>query len=583
MSGAGHWLGVAVAVAIAFVGCGGGSDTTGSGGQSASSGHPSGGGGPGPGSGGAGGGGTGGQSTHPIAGARLFYSDLVSGPNQGGQGDDGAFVTVYGNGFGSSKGSSTVTVGGGAASSYPIWSETKITFQLGHAAKTGDVVIHVAGKDPSNALPFTVRSGNVFFVTASGSDGADGSFAHPWKTILFAKDSLAQGDIAYLGASAGDSVSLTTETNYNSSLSMEKNDGTNAGTADRPKALIAYPGATVTIGAETGIERGILTPAITGVFDYWVIAGLTVRGEIEALDFEGSAKGWRVVGNDFSCPNGTGLAGCVNGDEGTPTNLAFFGNVVHDAASSVADGAITKYYHGIYFGSNHLELGWNVVRDGKTCRGIQFHDSEGNDNFDLSVHDNLVHGTVCDGINFATVDPSQGAVRAWNNVVYDVGRGPDPSDGSSSYACIYVANITNFGPPGQGDVELFNNTLYDCGSRGTSAAGAISLTDGPVGIQMDDNLIALLANESYFSGDSQTSKIHGSNNLFSGAGAPPGGLTGSVGGDPKLADPTGHDFHLTKGSAAIDAGIATAAKTDFDGVVRPAGAGFDIGAFELAP
>jgi len=57
----------------------------------------------------------------------------------------------------------------------------------------------------------------------------------------------------------------------------------------------------------------------------------------------------------------------------------------------------------------------------------------------------VIHGTVCDGLNFATVDPSQGAIVAYNNVIYDVGRGPDPADGSSNYACIYVANITNAG------------------------------------------------------------------------------------------------------------------------------------------
>ncbi len=36
----------------------------------------------------------------PIAGLRLFFSDLESGPNTGGQNGKGAFVTLYGNGFG---------------------------------------------------------------------------------------------------------------------------------------------------------------------------------------------------------------------------------------------------------------------------------------------------------------------------------------------------------------------------------------------------------------------------------------------------------------------------------------------------
>ena len=38
-----------------------------------------------------------------------------------------------------------------------------------------------------------------------------------------------------------------------------------------------------------------------------------LHGETEALELEGAATGWRVIGNDMTCPNGTGLSGCVTG------------------------------------------------------------------------------------------------------------------------------------------------------------------------------------------------------------------------------------------------------------------------------
>ncbi len=529
-------------------------------------------------------GGMDGAGPAPIAGLRLFFSDLESGPNAGGQDGKGAFVTIWGKGFGATRGTSTVTVGGGAVDNYLVWSSTKIAFQLGSHAATGGIVVHVSGNGDSNALPFTVRGGNIDFVTSSGDDTHAGTFTSPWKTIAHAKDMVAAGDIAYLGTSTGDTLSQTGTYRYSASLSIDYNDGTNAGTAGMPKALVAYPGASVTIGQASGVERGLLVPAIAGTFDYWVIAGLSLRGQTEALDFEGTADGWRVVGNDFSCPNGTGLSGCIVGGDGTtPHDLKLYGNVVHDAAASVT--TITKYYHGIYLASSGLELAWNEVRDGKTCRAIQFHDSAGPNLYGISVHDNLIHGTVCDGINFATVDPSQGTVEAYNNVIYDVGLGPDPSDGSSNYAGIYVANITNQGSPGSGNVHVYNNTLYNCGSRGTSAAGAIARAAGPVGLAMDDNLVVTAvtsAGESYVSGD--TSAITGSNNLFfGGGGSVPATLVGTVTGDPLLVAPSMHDFHLQAGSAAIDHGIATPALTDYDGAPRPQGAAFDIGAYERTP
>ena len=119
------------------------------------------------------------QSSTP----RLFYSDLESGPNTGGQNNNGAFVTLWGKGFGASQGSSSVTVGGGAVAGYPLWTDSKIIVQLGAGAVTGNIVVK-AGSAASNEVPFTVRAGNIFFVSTSGNDANAGTFAVPWRSSV---------------------------------------------------------------------------------------------------------------------------------------------------------------------------------------------------------------------------------------------------------------------------------------------------------------------------------------------------------------------------------------------------------------
>src|SRR5262249_42329352 len=141
----------------------------------------------------------------------------TSGPNAGGENNGGAWVTVYGARFGASQGASRVTVGNGQVSSYRTWSDNKITFQLGSAASTGDIVISSAAGN-SNSVAFTVRSGNIFFVSPSGSDGNSGSFQAPWKTLSHAAQaaSASSGNIIY----ARDGVSQTADDGQGSDAAL---------------------------------------------------------------------------------------------------------------------------------------------------------------------------------------------------------------------------------------------------------------------------------------------------------------------------------------------------------------------------
>src|SRR6516225_470008 len=131
---------------------------------------------------------------------QLFFTDLDSGPNAGGEsvsGFAGAYVTLYGNFLGASQGTSTVTWNGqsclrvvGASGSYSGWGSPyfwyqRIVVQLGSSCTpgSGNFVVTVNG-NASNGLPFTVRStGNIYFVSTSGNDSNSGSSTSPFKTI----------------------------------------------------------------------------------------------------------------------------------------------------------------------------------------------------------------------------------------------------------------------------------------------------------------------------------------------------------------------------------------------------------------
>ena len=537
--------------------------------------------------------------TAQTAPPRIFFSDLESGPNTGGQNNKGAWVTIWGKGFGAAQGTSTVTVGGGAADNYPLWSDTRIIFQLGANAATGNIVVNVPGVGSSNGLHFTVRAGNIFFVATSGSDANPGTFASPWKTIVKAKNTIAAGDTAYIE----NGVAQVTEDTFTAYLSMDANGASNSGTATAPKALVAYPNATVTVGVVNGLHYGIRTPNIGTHEDYWVISQLHIIGGTQAMDIGGT--GWRIIGNEMQCPNGDDQVGCFEMSEGIQAK--FYGNEVHNAGINPTS---SKFYHAVYFStdSNHIDVGWNHIHDNFTCRALQFHssplcspscgaaDTTGFNQFDLHVHDNLIHGDNCNGINFATVDPSKGPVEAYNNVIYNVGR-MDPLQLGAAFSCIYLAGITNNGAAGTGTVEVFNNTLSDCAANNSSNAsgsrGVFGVGGGPATLLMRvrNNIAYQLPGEIYI--DGSVSQITGDHNLWFGAGAPPTRTVNNLNVDPAFANRTLGDYHLASASPAKDVGLTVLANNPFapnpgptigvdaEGILRPQGTAFDLGAYEF--
>src|SRR5471032_1108366 len=123
---------------------------------------------------------------------------------------------------------------------------------------------------------------------------------------------------------------------------MDRRGGDNSGSQRSPKALVAYPGANVIIGAEHGLAYGIRTPNIGARTDYWVISQLHLIAGTQAMDVSGT--GWRIIGNEMQCPGADAQVGCVqlNG----ANQVRFYGNEVHNAGTPPAS---SKFYHAVYF------------------------------------------------------------------------------------------------------------------------------------------------------------------------------------------------------------------------------------------
>jgi hypothetical protein len=454
-------------------------------------------------------------------------------------------------------------------------------------AGSGNFVVTTVG-GTSNGIPFTVRSGNIYCLSTTGNDSNSGRFPNScWATAKNAFGHMSPGDTTYWEGG----VTVTAGGSY-SAL-----DWGASGSAGNPVAMVSYPGATPQPGVNcVGCSSGIGIRAAVGYpsnSQYLTLAGLSIIGSGQAWysEYTNPNANQRFVGNYFSCSSGSGQIGCI--ELGQTNFTKMLGNEV----ANIIVPSTSKQYHGVYFttDANHIEFGWNSVHNNQSCRAIQVHSSpldstSGYNQFDLSIHDNLIHDDPCDGLLFATVDPSKGRIEAYNNIIYHVGLGPDPSDGEASYSCIRFAQYTNNGAAGTGTAEVYNNTLVDCGSHvGTfGLSGSYVLQSGTVGVKARNNIAYQNSGEFYTNSGSAVSGLTltgSSNNIWFGSSqAAPSWSTNNISADPLFVNRSGNDFHIQSGSPAVDAGLIISSANSYngypvwngtpmdrDGVTRPQG------------
>jgi trimeric autotransporter adhesin len=541
-------------------------------------------------------------SSQSVSPPRLFFTDIVTGANKGGENNNGVYLTIYGKGFGATQGNSTVTIGGGAPAQYKIWGQNNsvntmldmIVVQTGPKAATGNIIVTVNG-NASNPLPFTVSSGHIYFVSPNGNDSNNGSFASPWLTPVNAKSMMVAGDTVYFRAGT-----YTTIDDFGSVLLCNK--GYCSGTPSQYQNFLGYPGETATLGSSSTV-RGIYHWADT-VWQYATVAELTVVGQDYSLTCQnvypgGACNYLRIVGNNLHCTDS-----CTGLDLEMPADhIAIYGN---ESAQNCLGNPNCNYnnraysfYFGGYGAQSNFDVGWNRLHDNPFGKGIQVYGHVAGDTIThLVIHDNEIYNNTMTGIELGGSDGNTDFVQdafLYNNILWNNANGAPVSH--MVFGGVELQGLD----ANDGTYTLYNNTFYanSPAHNGIQAGGAIAFgTNGVRSVSLTNNIFYGAPGSPcylYFDDSSApaASRVLFSNNLYFAAGSGPSGCNYNVGSinvgsdakgvnaNPNFANPSASNFHLTAGSPAIDAGIDTGITTDFDGVARPQGSAFDIGAFEF--
>jgi hypothetical protein len=497
----------------------------------------------------------------------ILFTDVESGSTSGGPNNQGVPISIFGKGFGATRGSSRVTIGGVEVASYLVWGENNahnphldmIVVQPGANVTGGSIVVSVNNVASNASLAFAVNTGKVYAIALNGSDSNACEMATPCATISHVATNLMQ---------PGDTVLLRGGEYAESEIWIRGNYG-DAGTLANRNTIKNYPGEEVTL---SNAARPFILDA-----DYVTVSGINFLNG-KSLGIAGWAdvnqKGNKLVNNTFKGQ----IDYEATGSHGNDHVLA--GNVCEVSGSSVGTQGHCYY---ISYGNN-VKVIYNIG-SGAPGYGIHVFDQRrGPNDFKRVISNLLVEGNILKGsTNRSGMIIAMGDEDGLGNTVENVVVRNNIFT-ANNHAGLQVQAIGK-------NVQVHNNTFYQNGLLGLYiGSGATSQVDIRNNLIFQDTNTNCQVFCSWFTPSQvQSAASAGSvsivNNSYHGmaqtivGGSDASAVTGAV----QFVDAAALNFRPLAGSSNIDKGALNTSTVpqDFDGQARPQGSGVDTGAFEF--
>lgn len=540
----------------------------------------------------------------------INFIDIDSGPSSGlGDGlGSGAIVTLWGHNLGKTQGDSMVRfqpLGGtpidvahtyywknadgvlpsGPADLYTSHKMQEVAFSIPVIPNGNGRIFVTVNKVVSNGLSFTVRDGNIKWVSPEGDNRNDCSFNSPcgWingdingSTNGLGNQKLKAGDIVY---SRG-----VNEPEYcGGGVCVGLFLRLAVGTADQPISLISYPNTRATVKSK---HRGanLYLSEYVNISKFHISVGsmdpesAPNPGNPAASNFHIQTNKGRYVGNFLDEISGrcfNGWSGSIMSGGNGADNVKIFGNHFFDLGCDNT----SRFQHTLYMSLRNSEavakaweIAWNHLEDNKSLYGIHNYDETytgdcGSLSGTISIHNNYIINQKGAGINVTSRDAYGEINTCWdadisirNNTLINVGLGPSADDNVTNPGAIRIG-----GHLGSASVEIINNTIYrfsDPSSRLFDNAKAIFVSFSLASPQLTIKNNMIYADGDYFFLETNVIDTDISHNLFfttasepKRAIVPPDGIN-NLTADP-LCTLVGNSLECSPDSVLRDAGTNT--------------------------